>query len=72
MRHKQLVAQVLSSLEREKRSREELGDGPTVVLVSQGKKLVPVKVSRDGNCLVLTTGRVFPRQTKIPGWFPGK
>lgn len=66
MKRKELHFQVLSALRKMNMSLEDLEDGPTVILVANGRRAIPVRIFKTGDCLKISTGKVLKRTTKIP------
>ena len=53
-------------LEALRQSRVCLEDGPTVLVLSHKGKRVQVQVTKEGDCIKLSTGRVWKRAVKLP------
>ena len=45
---------------------KDIGSGPTVVVVSNGKKKLLMRVKRKGNHITVSTGRILRRTFRIP------
>lgn len=63
MNLREVVPQVLEAL---RQSRVCLEDGPTVLVLSHRGKRVQVQVTQEGDCIKLSTGRVWKRAVKLP------
>ena len=63
MNLREVVPQVLEALQQ---SRVCLEDGPTVLVLSHRGKRVQVQVTQEGDCIKLSTGRVWKRAVKLP------
>lgn len=63
MNLREVVPQVLEAL---RQSRVCLEDGPTVLVLSHKGKRVQVQVTKEGDCIKLSTGRVWKRAVKLP------
>ena len=63
MNLREVVPQVLEALQQ---SRVCLEDGPTVLVLSHKGKRVQVQVTKEGDCIKLSTGRVWKRTVKLP------
>ena len=63
MNLREVVPQVLEAL---RQSRVCLEDGPTALVLSHKGKRVQVRVTQAGDCIKLSTGRVWKRAVKLP------
>ena len=45
---------------------KDIGSGPTVVVVSNGKKILLMRVKRKGNHITVSIGRILGRTFRIP------
>ena len=63
MNFREVVPQVLEALQQ---SRVCLEEGPTVLVLSHKGKRVQVQVTKEGDFLKLSTGRVWKRAVKLP------
>ena len=63
MNLREVVPQVLEAL---RQSRVCLEDGPTVLVLSHKGKRVQVQVTQEGDCIKLSTGRVWKGAVKLP------
>lgn len=63
MNLREVVPQVLEAL---RQSRVCLEDGPTVRVLSHRGKRGQVQVTKEGDCIKLSTGRVWKRAVKLP------
>ena len=53
------------ALLRKQKILNQLTDGPVAMMLRQNGKLVPATVTREGEWVVVTTGRFFRRRLRI-------